>query len=92
MMSDLIAAQATDVFRIGLLIVLMLTALRNRPVTGMLLPLAAGAVFVAVIIPLTGVTARPEPLAAQIAAGLAVNAVYLGIGLAAWMLWQGRGG
>lgn len=89
-MSDLLAAQATDVFRIGMLIALMLTALRNRAVTGMLLPLAAGAVFVAVIIPLTGATARPEPLATQVLSGLLVNAVYLAIGLAAWSLWQAR--
>ncbi|WP_207102228.1 hypothetical protein [Paracoccus shandongensis] len=92
MISDLLAAQATDVFRIGLLIALMLTTLRNRPITGMLLPLAAGAVFVAVIIPLTGATTRPEPLAAQVMTGLLVNAVYLGIGLALWSLWQGRRG
>ena len=92
MISDLLAAQATDVFRIGLLITLMLTTLRNRPITGMLLPLAAGAVFVAVIIPLTGATVRPEPLATQIMTGLVVNAAYLAVALALWSLWQGRRG
>ncbi|WP_347138450.1 hypothetical protein [Paracoccus sp. SSK6] len=90
MMADLLAAQATDVFRIGLIIALLLTTLRNRPLTGMLLPLIAGAVFVAVIIPLTGATARPEPMATQVLAGLLVNAVYIGIGLGAWSLWRGR--
>ena len=92
MMGDLLAAQATDVFRIGLVVALLLTTLRNRPVTGMLLPLAAGAVFVAVIIPLTGATTRPEPMATQVMAGLLVNAVYIGIGLALWSLWQRRRG
>ena len=87
-MADLLTDQAGDVFRIGLLVVLLLTTLRNRPVTGMLLPLAAGAVFVAVIIPLTGATTRPEPLSTQVLAGLLVNAIYLAIGLAAWSLWQ----
>lgn len=89
-MADLLAAQATDVFRIGLIIALLLTTLRNRPLTGMLLPLIAGAVFVAVIIPLTGATTRPEPMATQVLAGLLVNAVYLAIGLGAWSLWQAR--
>lgn len=89
-MADLLQSQATDVFRIGLLIALMFTALRNRPVTGMLLPLAAGALFVAVIVPMTGVTTRPEPLSTQVLSGLLVNAVYLGIGLAVWQAWRAR--
>ena len=90
-MGDLLAAQAGDVFRIGLLVALLLTTLRNRPITGMLLPLAAGAFFVAVIIPLTGATTRPEPLPTQVLAGLVVNAVYIAIGLALWSLWTRRG-
>ena len=90
-MGDLLAAQAGDVFRIGLLVALLLTTLRNRPITGMLLPLAAGAVFVAVIIPLTGATTRPEPLPIQVLAGLVVNAVYIAIALALWSLWTRRG-
>ena len=91
-MGDLLAAQAGDVFRIGLLVALLLTTLRNRPITGMLLPLAAGAVFVAVIIPLTGATPRPEPVATQVLSGLLVNAAYIAIGLALWSLWQRRRG
>ena len=88
-MSDVIAAQAMDVFRIGLLVALLLTTLRNRPVTGMLLPLVAGAVFVAVIIPLTA-SNRPEPMGTQVLAGLLVNAVYIAIGVAVWSLGQAR--
>lgn len=91
MMSDLLQSQATDVFRIGLLVALLFTALRNRPVTGMLLPLAAGALFVAVIVPWSGVATRPEPMATQVAAGLLVNAVYLAIGLGLWQAWRARG-
>lgn len=89
-MAELMAAQAADVFRIGLLVMLLLTTLRNRPITGMLLPLAAGAIFVAAIIPMTGVSTRPEPMATQILAGLVVNAVYLAIGVGVWSLWQAR--
>ena len=91
-MGDLLAAQAPDVFRIGLLVALMLTTLRNRPITGTVLPLAAGALFVAVIIPLTGATPRPEPVATQVLSGLLVNAAYIAIGLALWSLWQRRRG
>lgn len=91
-MADLLAAQATDVFRIGLLVALLLTTLRNRPITGTLLPLAAGAVFVAVIIPLTGATTRPEPMPQQVLAGLVVNAVYIALGLGLWTGWRRRRG
>ena len=91
-MQDVMAAQAGDVFRIGLLIALLLTTLRNRPVTGMLIPLAAGAVFVAVIIPVTGTMTLPVPLATQVLTGLVVNVVYLAIGLGLWSLWQSRKG
>ena len=90
-MGDLLAAQAGDVFRIGLLIALLLTTLRNRPVTGMVLPLAAGAIFVAAIIPLTGTAPRPEPVATQVLAGLLVNAAYIALGVGLWSLWRRRG-
>lgn len=91
-MQDVMAAQAGDVFRIGLLIALLLTTLRNRPVTGMLIPLAAGAVFVAVIIPVTGTMTLPVPLATQVLTGLVVNVVYLAIGVGLWSLWTARRG
>ncbi|WEF25295.1 hypothetical protein [Paracoccus sp. S3-43] len=91
-MGDLLAAQAGDVFRIGLLAALLLTTLRNRPITGMLPPLAAGALFVAVIIPATGASPRPEPMPTQILGGLLVNAAYLAIGLGLWALWRRRQG
>ncbi|QIR84410.1 hypothetical protein [Paracoccus sp. AK26] len=89
-MGDLLAAQAGDIFRIGLLVMLLLTTLRNRPITGMLLPLAAGALFVAVIIPMTGTSPRPEPVMQQVLAGLLVNAAYIALGLGAWSLWTAR--
>lgn len=83
-------AQATDVFRVGLLIALIVTMLRTQQVTGTLLPLAAGVVFVAVIIPLTTPSAI-APFWMQVAVGILVNTLYVAIGMAIWSLWQRRG-
>lgn len=84
--SQLITEQITDPFRIVLLLGLFYTMLRTRAVSGVWLPLAAGAVFVAVII----ATVMPSQLAApvwqRIAAGLVANAMILAVLLA---LWQG---
>lgn len=90
MMSDLIVQQTTDVFRIGLLIALIATMLRTEAATGTLLPLAAGVVFVAVIIPLTTSVGGTAPFWMQVATGVLVNAVYVAIGLGIWRLWQRR--
>jgi hypothetical protein len=82
--SALLVQQFTDVFRLGLLAALIYTAWRTRAQTGVLLPLLAGIVFVAVIIP----TTMPLPGVPQwlaIATGLAVNAVITGV---FWLAWQ----
>ena len=52
-MIDLVLSQLTDLFRIGLMIALVVTMLRTSAVTGRVLPLALGVVFVAVILPST---------------------------------------
>lgn len=52
-MLDIVIAQLLDPFRIGLLAFLVLTARNTAAHTGWLLPIAAGIVFVAVLIPLT---------------------------------------
>lgn len=83
-LSALVVAQATDIFRLGLLAGLIYTTERTRQQTGVLLPLLAGIVFVAVIIPAT----MPIPGVSQltaIASGLAVNAVIVGL---FWLAWQ----
>ncbi len=49
--STLLAQQFTDIFRLGLLAGLIYTTERTRSQTGVLLPLVAGVIFVAVIIP-----------------------------------------
>ena len=87
MVETLLKTQAADVLRIGMLIALMFTMLRTQAVTGTLLPLAAGILFVAVIIPLTNPTSA-APLWMQVGVGVVVNAVYVGIGLAIWSLWK----
>ncbi len=75
---DLLAMQLTDVFRIGLLAALVYTTLRNRANTGVAVPLLAGLVFVAVIIPVT-TTVLQEPVWRVIASGLVANAIILAV-------------
>lgn len=66
-MNQPIISQATDVFRIGLLIALILTMLRTEQATGTLVPLAAGILFVAVLIPMTIPGSAIQPIWMQIA-------------------------
>ena len=83
-MLDLVNHQLTDPFRIILLIALFITMLRTRAATGTYLPLAVGAVFVAVILPLTqGGDFLPVFLA-----GLISNVTILAIILGVWTIYQ----
>ena len=75
-MIDLVFSQLTDVFRIGLIIALVITMLRTAPVTGRLVPLACGVVFVAVILPTT-MPGGSASLTHAILAGLVSNLVIL---------------
>lgn len=52
-MFEILLAQLTDPFRIALAVGLVLTMIRTRSATGTALPLAAGILFIAVIIPTT---------------------------------------
>ena len=83
---DLILQQLTDPFRVGLLAALIATMLRTEAATGRLKPLAAGAVFVAALIPLTVTRALPADPWLQFGLGLGVNVVLLAVLLAAWTL------
>lgn len=78
-MLDLLISQLTDPFRIGLIVALVLTALRNAAVSGMAIPLAAGVVFVAVIIPATMEGGIDAP---RIGMGIAANVIILAAVLA----------
>ena len=75
-MIDLVLSQLSDVFRIGLIVALVLTMHRTSPVTGRVLPLAAGVVFVAVLLPST-MPGDPDSLPHAILAGLVSNLIIL---------------
>ena len=73
-MTDLVISQLSDLFRIGLIIALVVTTLRYAAVTGRVLPLALGVVFVAVILPTTMLNGSAG-LAQTIFAGLISNSI-----------------
>lgn len=75
-MIDLVLSQLTDLFRIGLMIALVITMLRTSAVTGRVLPLVLGVVFVAVMLPSTMPTGS-APLVDAMLAGLVANAIIL---------------
>lgn len=81
MIVDLVQDQAFDIFRIGLLIALMFTMLRTRAATGVVIPLIAGIIFVAVIIPVTQGPNGAAPMWVQIGTGIIVNAAYVLVGV-----------
>ena len=81
-------SQLADPFRIGLLIALFVTMLRTRAASGTIVPLAVGAVFVAVILPVSAQSTLAAPLATLVGVGIVANAVLLAIMLGAWTLYQ----
>ena len=89
--AELLTLQLSEPFRAGLLVALFMTMLRTRTATGTWLPLAAGAVFVAAILPMTSAGTGPQeavPLVMRMAVGLVANAVLLGAILGMWTLYQ----
>jgi hypothetical protein len=78
---ELIQNQLIDPFRIGLIVALVFTMVRTRATTGTVLPLAAGVVFVAVILPTT-MSPSGAPVMDAVLAGLVSNLILLGIVLA----------
>lgn len=85
---DLLLSQLSDPFRIGLLIALFITMLRTRAASGVIVPLAIGAVFVAVLLPLTAQAQLPVPMSLAIAVGIVANVIWLAVILAVWTLYQ----
>ncbi len=83
-LTELLLSQLADVFRIGLVIALVYTALRNRAVTGMVIPLLAGIVFIAVIIPATLPGVEPMPRAVGV--GMVANLILVAVAMAGVML------
>lgn len=82
--TTLMLQQATDIFRLGLLAGLIFTTERTRLQTGVVLPLIAGVIFVAIIIPAT----MPQPgvnMWLAVSTGLFVNAIIVAL---LWLGWQ----
>ena len=84
-MIDLVLSQLTDIFRIGLIVALVVTMRRTAAVTGRVLPLALGVLFVAVILPTT-LRSQQVALVDAVLAGLVSNVIILGVVLAAAFL------
>ena len=87
-LSNLILSQLSDPFRIGLMVALVITMQRTQGTTGVWVPLAAGVLFVAVIIPSTMLTALAQPLWQVVAVGMVSNAIILAVILSAWAIYQ----
>jgi hypothetical protein len=84
---DLIQSQLMDPLRVGRNVGLVITMYRTARVTGQALPLAAGVLFVAVILPLTN-PKPPVTLTDAVLAGVVSNLVLLGIVLGLATLWR----
>lgn len=81
--SEILLSQLTDPFRLGLIVALVVTMLRTEGVTGRWLPLAAGVLFVAVILPMTTARGLAEGGMAQaVALGIVGNLVLLALVMA----------
>ena len=89
-MIDLAISQLTDPFRIGLLIGLVVTMQRTAAVTGRMIPLILGVVFVAVMLPTTMLSSSVN-LQDAILAGLISNVIILiPVLVIAWVILRSR--
>lgn len=84
MLTELLQSHLTDVFRVGMIVALIVTALRTQPVMGLAVPLLAGIVFIAIIIPATMQIGLAVPLWKSVGVGIVANLILLGIGLGVW--------
>jgi hypothetical protein len=84
---SLFTSQITDLFRIGLIGGLIYTTERTRAQTGILLPLLAGIVFVAVVIPST-ITRSNVDIASAVGVGIVSNAVLVAVMWFAWTMFR----
>ena len=81
-MIDLVFSQLTDLFRIGLIIALVFMMRRTAAVTGRVLPLVFGVIFVAAMLPVT-LPSTSASLTDAILAGLGSNTIILAVVLVA---------
>lgn len=91
-LTDLLLAALADPFRVALLVGLVVTQRRTAGITGRALPLAAGVLFVAVILPVTMQQGMPVPqLLRAVGIGIVANVLWLAAILGAVALWDRRG-
>ena len=89
-MTDLVMLQLTDLFRIGMIVGLVVTMHRTAAVTGRVIPLALGVVFLAVMLPVT-MPVGTTNLVDAILAGLISNSIILAPVLAlGWLITRLR--
>lgn len=89
-MTDLVMLQLTDLFRIGMIVGLVVTMHRTAAVTGRVIPLALGVVFLAVMLPVT-MPVGSTNLADAILAGVISNSIILAPVLAlGWLITRLR--
>lgn len=86
-MTDIVVSQLLDPFRIVLLVAMVMTACNTAAVVGMAAPLALGAIFVAVLLPITTQAGGADTTTA-ILTGLVVNGVLIAVILAARTVWK----
>jgi hypothetical protein len=87
---DLVISQLMDLFRIGLIIALVITMQRTAAVTGRIIPLVLGVIFVAVMLPTT-MPSSSVSLKDAMLAGLVSNTIILLPVLAlAWLVARMR--
>jgi len=85
---DIYLAQLTDIFRIGLLIALLLTAANTAQAMNRWIPIALGLVFVAVLIPSSFGAKEGQDTTTAIGVGLLSNATILAILLAGQQIYR----
>lgn len=89
-LTDLVLSQLTDLFRMGLIVALVVTMHRTSAVTGRVLPLVLGVVFVAVMLPAT-LPSGSASLTDAILAGLVSNSILLiPVLIGAWLVARWR--
>jgi riboflavin transporter FmnP len=84
---ELVQNQLVDPFRIGLIIALVATAKRTEEVTGSVVPIIAGLIFVAVIIPATTNSDSELGFAFSVLAGLLANTVIFALVHLIWRIY-----
>lgn len=84
--SQILLDQLTDPFRIALIIGLVFTMYRTRAQTGTLVPLAAGVLFVAVMLPMTMGAAAGQTMVEQVGFGVGANLVILAGVMGVWQV------